>query len=218
MFRKSAGRGLLAIAITAISIVSVRAATTVIPSTSLSSYSVFETYWAYLYPWGSDHNGSGSFSWLHHSIILLMNVTGARMVGNSTDHNHIAVVSNTLSLIATPTSNPVPPTSASNPHPAIHYARCAYRLSSGVIPANRELPAGQSTLNLKLLSQRQTLILYLVNSVPRQPKGPGLHSGNLSKPLKILLDESCRFFRLTVSHRQIIPIEAKLYTDTRSRL
>ncbi|KAK0446047.1 uncharacterized protein EV420DRAFT_1571484, partial [Desarmillaria tabescens] len=28
----------------------------------------------------------------------------------------------TLSLIATPTSNPSPPTSTSNPHPSIHYA------------------------------------------------------------------------------------------------
>jgi hypothetical protein len=34
------------------------AATTVIPSTSFSSYSTFESYWNYLYPWGSDHNGS----------------------------------------------------------------------------------------------------------------------------------------------------------------
>ncbi|KAF8908485.1 hypothetical protein CPB85DRAFT_1436098 [Mucidula mucida] len=33
-------------------------AVTVIPSDSFSSYSTFETYWNYLYPWGSDHNGS----------------------------------------------------------------------------------------------------------------------------------------------------------------
>ncbi|CAK5272896.1 unnamed protein product [Mycena citricolor] len=78
--------------------------TTVIPSNSFSSYSVFESFWGYLYPWGSDHNGS------------------ARMVGNSSYHQNIAVASNTLTLVATPTSNPVPPTSASNPHPAIHYA------------------------------------------------------------------------------------------------
>ncbi|KAJ7755375.1 hypothetical protein DFH07DRAFT_822086 [Mycena maculata] len=82
----------------------VYAVTTVIPSTSFSSYTTFESFWAYLYPWGSDHNGS------------------ARMVGNSTDHSHIGVESSTLTLIATPTTNAVPPTSTANPNPAIHYA------------------------------------------------------------------------------------------------
>ncbi|KAH0581880.1 hypothetical protein J132_11258 [Termitomyces sp. J132] len=114
LLRKFASRGMWGVAITSFSPVFVRAATTVIPSTSFSSYSVFETYWAYLYPWGSDHNGS------------------ARMIGNSTDHSHIAVTSSTLSLIATPTSNPVPPTSASNPHPAIHYASGAIHAKSQI--------------------------------------------------------------------------------------
>jgi hypothetical protein len=81
--------------------------TTVIPSNSFSSYSLFEQYWNYLYPWGSDHNGS------------------ARMVGSSSNHAHISVASNTLSLIATPTSGASPPSSTANPKPAIHYARCA---------------------------------------------------------------------------------------------
>ncbi|KAF7300683.1 Acid phosphatase [Mycena chlorophos] len=83
---------------------SVQAATTVIPLSSFDNYTIFEEYWAYLYPWGSDHNGS------------------ARMVGNSTNHAHIALASSTLSLIATPTSGAVPPTSTANPNPAIHYA------------------------------------------------------------------------------------------------
>ncbi|KAI0027799.1 endo-beta-1,3-galactanase [Vararia minispora EC-137] len=82
----------------------VRAQTTVIPSNSFSSIATFEQYWNYLYPWGSDHNGA------------------ARMVGSSSDHSHINAASNTLTLIATPTSNAVPPTSTANPHPAIHYA------------------------------------------------------------------------------------------------
>ncbi|KAK1226859.1 Galactan endo-beta-1,3-galactanase [Marasmius sp. AFHP31] len=95
-----------------------KAATTVIPSDSFSSYSRFETYWNYLYPWGSDHNGSG------------------RMRGSSSDHSQIVVGSNTLSLIATPTSNPVPPTSASDPHPAIHYA-------SGAVHAKAQITVTQ---------------------------------------------------------------------------
>ncbi|KAF5383277.1 hypothetical protein D9615_005041 [Tricholomella constricta] len=105
--RKLNSLAIIGIAGTLVSAPFARAATTVIPSSSFSSYSTFESYWAYLYPWGSDHNGS------------------ARMKGSSTDHSNIVVASSTLSLIATPTSNPNPPTSTSNPHPAIHYARRA---------------------------------------------------------------------------------------------
>ncbi|XHG04517.1 hypothetical protein AWENTII_007783 [Aspergillus wentii] len=61
-------------------------ATTLIPSTCFDSYSSLEEYFSYLYPWGSDHNGS------------------ARMVGNSTDHDYISVDSGTLTLVAKPVS------------------------------------------------------------------------------------------------------------------
>ncbi|KAJ7275029.1 hypothetical protein C8J57DRAFT_1313429 [Mycena rebaudengoi] len=104
----------LALAATTLWLNSVNAATTVIPATSFSSYSVFETFFNYLYPWGSDHNGS------------------ARMVGSSTDHSHIVLASNTLSLIATRTTNPSPPTSTSNPKPAIHYASGAIHAKSQI--------------------------------------------------------------------------------------
>ncbi|MGP3968892.1 glycoside hydrolase family 16 protein [Streptomyces sp. 6N223] len=51
---------------------------------SFSSWSTFESNWNYLYPWGSDHNGT------------------ARMYGSSTDHNHIRVESGgVLALLAT---------------------------------------------------------------------------------------------------------------------
>ncbi|KAL0576076.1 Galactan endo-beta-1,3-galactanase [Marasmius crinis-equi] len=92
----------------------VGAATTVIPSDSFSSISRFESFWNYLYPWGSDHNGSG------------------RMFGSSSDHSHISVSGNVLSLIATPLSNPNPPTSSSDPHPAIHYASGAVHAKSQI--------------------------------------------------------------------------------------
>ncbi|KAF7761530.1 hypothetical protein Agabi119p4_9522 [Agaricus bisporus var. burnettii] len=95
-------------------------AATVIPSNSFSSVSTFQTYWNYLYPWGSDHNGS------------------ARMRGSSSDHSHINPASGTLSLIATPTSNPSPPTSGSDPHPAIHYA-------SGAVHAKSQITVTRST-------------------------------------------------------------------------
>ncbi|EOD51808.1 putative glycoside hydrolase family 16 protein [Neofusicoccum parvum UCRNP2] len=47
--------------------------TTLIPNTCFDDYTSLEEYFAYLYPWGSDHNGS------------------ARMVGNSTDHDYVAI-------------------------------------------------------------------------------------------------------------------------------
>ncbi|TRM60362.1 glycoside hydrolase family 16 protein [Schizophyllum amplum] len=72
-----------------------QAATTIIPKDSFSS---FDDFWAYLYPWGSDHNGS------------------ARMA-----ESNVAVASGTLTLKATPTSNASPPTSAADPHLNINY-------------------------------------------------------------------------------------------------
>ncbi|KDQ27398.1 glycoside hydrolase family 16 protein, partial [Pleurotus ostreatus PC15] len=92
----------------------VAADTIVITSNSPSSVSTFESFWNYLKPWGSDHNGS------------------ARMRGSSTDHSHINVASNTLTLIATPTSNVSPPTSTANPHPATHYASGAIHAKSQI--------------------------------------------------------------------------------------
>ncbi|MFN8074946.1 MAG: hypothetical protein U0Q15_05940 [Kineosporiaceae bacterium] len=56
---------------------------TVIDSSSLTDWASFEKTWNYLYPWGSDHNGS------------------ARMYGSSTDHNHVQLSGGVLSLLAT---------------------------------------------------------------------------------------------------------------------
>lgn len=56
---------------------------TVLDQSSFASYTAFEAAWNYLYPWGSDHNGS------------------ARMYGSSTDHNHIYLNSSVLTIKAT---------------------------------------------------------------------------------------------------------------------
>ncbi|MDJ1497844.1 family 16 glycosylhydrolase [Cytophagaceae bacterium DM2B3-1] len=55
---------------------------TIIDGSSFSNYTAFESQWNYLYPWGSDHNGS------------------ARMYGSSTDHNHISLYNSELTLNA----------------------------------------------------------------------------------------------------------------------
>ncbi len=44
---------------------------TALPANSFASYSALESGWNYLYPWGSDHNGT------------------ARMYASRTDHNHV---------------------------------------------------------------------------------------------------------------------------------
>ncbi|THH17682.1 hypothetical protein EW146_g3182 [Bondarzewia mesenterica] len=89
-----------------------KADTVVIPKSSFDNYTNLEKYWSYLYPWGSDHNGS------------------ARMVGNSTNHDHISVANGVLTLKAMPTSNQ--PASTAAPYPAIHYF-------SGTIYANEQI-------------------------------------------------------------------------------
>jgi len=91
---------------------------TVIPSTSFDSFDDLETFWSYLYPWGSDHNGS------------------ARMIGNSTDHDHISVDNGVLTLTATPTSGQG--TSSESPFLTINYF-------SGTIFAKSEITITETT-------------------------------------------------------------------------
>jgi galactan endo-beta-1,3-galactanase len=56
---------------------------TVLDASSLASYTAFEAAWNYLYPWGSDHNGS------------------ARMYASATDHNHVYLSGGELTIKAT---------------------------------------------------------------------------------------------------------------------
>ncbi|EJD53377.1 putative glycoside hydrolase [Auricularia subglabra TFB-10046 SS5] len=91
----------------------------VLPTNSFSSYSAFEQHWNYLYPWGSDHNGSG------------------RMVGSSSNHTYISVADNVLTLTSKPVSGQPP--STSNPHPAIHYF-------SGTVHAKQQVKVDGSSV------------------------------------------------------------------------
>lgn len=117
-----------------------------IPVTSFSSISTFESFWVrssvfqteihsvtvgLLVPLGLRSQWK-CVSWCLKFSIHIHFILGARMVGNSTDHSHINVASSTLSLIATPTSNPSPPTSTANPNPAIHYASGAIHAKSQI--------------------------------------------------------------------------------------
>lgn len=63
-------------------------AVTVIPKSAFNSVADFEKYFDYLYPWGSDHNGSKYFSlFLQHSHLISLRWTDGqkqceRRVGN----------------------------------------------------------------------------------------------------------------------------------------
>ena len=70
---------------------------------SFSDYTTFESYWNYLYPWGSDHNGT------------------ARMYGSSTDHNHIYLDGSGVLHIKAAHITWNEGTSSASPHLPIHY-------------------------------------------------------------------------------------------------
>jgi hypothetical protein len=89
-------------------------------SGSFDSYSTLERDFNYLYPWGSDHNGS------------------ARMYGSSSDHNHVSVSGGVLSLLATRISWDEG-TSSANPHLPIRYHSGAVHAKSQVV-VNSQFP------------------------------------------------------------------------------
>ncbi len=81
---------------------------------SFDSYAALEADFAYLYPWGSDHNGS------------------ARMYGSSTDHSQISVSGGVLTLKASRISGDEG-TSSSSPHLPIHYHSGAVHAKTQVV-------------------------------------------------------------------------------------
>ncbi|WP_129842959.1 family 16 glycosylhydrolase [Streptomyces sp. RFCAC02] len=91
---------------------------TVIDSGSFADYASFEAAWNYLYPWGSDHNGS------------------ARMYGSPTDHNHISLASGVLTLRAARISWDEG-TSTSDPHLPIRYHSGAVHAKHQVLVDDR---------------------------------------------------------------------------------
>jgi hypothetical protein len=81
---------------------------------SFASYGTFEAEWNYLYPWGSDHNGS------------------ARMYGSASDHNHIYLGSGVLTLKASRISWDEG-TSSSTPHLPIRYHSGAVHAKNQIV-------------------------------------------------------------------------------------
>ncbi|WP_142682784.1 glycoside hydrolase [Chitinophaga polysaccharea] len=93
---------------------------TVIDNSSFASYSAFEAAWNYLYPWGSDHNGT------------------ARMYGSTSDHNHIYLNAGVLTLKAA-RINWNEGNSSSDPYLPIHYHSGAVHAKAQVL-VNDQFP------------------------------------------------------------------------------
>lgn len=93
---------------------------TVLDGNSFASYTAFEAAWNYLYPWGSDHNGT------------------ARMYGSSTDHNHIYLNNGILTIKAAKITWDEG-TSSSSPYLAIHYHSGAINTKEHVL-VNEQFP------------------------------------------------------------------------------
>jgi hypothetical protein len=72
-------------------------------SNTFGSYATFEQYWNYLYPWGSDHNGT------------------ARMYGSATDHNHVYLDASGVLHIKATRINWDEGNSSADPHLPIRY-------------------------------------------------------------------------------------------------
>lgn len=93
---------------------------TVVDNSSFASYTAFEAAWNYLYPWGSDHNGT------------------ARMYGSTSDHNHIYLNAGTLTLKAA-RINWNEGNSSSDPYLPIHYHSGAVHAKTQVL-VNDQFP------------------------------------------------------------------------------
>ncbi|KAB8160309.1 family 16 glycosylhydrolase [Streptomyces sp. 3MP-14] len=87
-------------------------------SDSFTDYATLEANWNYLYPWGSDHNGT------------------ARMYGSASDHNHISLDGGTLTLRAT-RINWDEGNSSADPHLPIRYHSGAVHARQHVVVSDQ---------------------------------------------------------------------------------
>jgi len=149
----------------------------VIPSNSFSSISTFETYWNYLYPWGSDHNGS---MWTLPAVMIL--ISWNFQVRGWKEAPQIIVISTRLR--ARFRWSP-------HQHLILHHPLVLQ------IPTQQFTMWGMAVLhtaedvsiwcchasvvlfmqNRRSQSQARTLTQYLVNSVHQPQEAPGLLSG-----------------------------------------
>jgi hypothetical protein len=122
---------------------------TVLDGTSFNSYAAFEAAWNYLYPWGSDHNGT------------------ARMYGSSTDHNHIYLNSGVLTMKAV-RINWDEGTSTSDPHLPIHYHSGTVNTKTHVV-VNDQFPNWEVKCDFQVPSVKGTWPAFWLTGVNSWP-------------------------------------------------
>lgn len=122
---------------------------TVIGPSSFNDYNTFATEWAYLYPWGSDHNGS------------------ARMYGSATDHNHVSLSNGVLTLRAA-RINWDEGTSSSSPHLPIRYHSGAVHARDQVV-VNDQFPNWEVKGDFQAPSARGTWPAFWLTGVNSWP-------------------------------------------------
>ncbi|WP_433501128.1 glycoside hydrolase family 16 protein [Sphaerimonospora sp. CA-214678] len=122
---------------------------TVIGPSSFNDYNALATEWAYLYPWGSDHNGS------------------ARMYGSATDHNHVSLSGGVLTLRAA-RINWDEGTSSSSPHLPIRYHSGAVHARDQVV-VNDQFPNWEVKGDFQAPSARGTWPAFWLTGVNSWP-------------------------------------------------
>ncbi|QKW05582.1 family 16 glycosylhydrolase [Streptomyces sp. NA04227] len=123
-FLTAAGATLTGAALTrpAFADVSAEAWETVIDTGTFANYTALESTWNYLYPWGSDHNGT------------------ARMYASSSDHNHVYLESGGVLVLKASRIDWDEGSSTSDPHLPIRYHSGAIHAKTEVV-VNDQYPA-----------------------------------------------------------------------------
>jgi hypothetical protein len=104
---------------------------------SFGNYNALQSEWNYLYPWGSDHNGS------------------ARMFGSATDHNHVYLESGGVLAIKATRITWDEGNSGANPHPKIYYHSGAVHAKEQVL-VNNQFPNWEVSGDFQAPSTRGT--------------------------------------------------------------
>jgi len=104
---------------------------------SFANYSTLQSEWDYLYPWGSDHNGS------------------ARMYGSATDHNHVYLESGGVLTLKASRITWDEGNSTANPKPKIYYHSGAVHAKEQIL-VNSEFPTWQVSGEFRAPSTKGT--------------------------------------------------------------
>jgi hypothetical protein len=123
---------------------------TALPANSFASYSALESSWNYLYPWGSDHNGT------------------ARMYASKTDHNHVYLESGGVLVLKGSRITWDEGNSSKDPYLPIHYHAGAIHSKLQVV-VNDQFPQWEVKGEFQAPSARGTWPAFWLTGVNSWP-------------------------------------------------